>query len=412
MNTQQQLGIAYFDYGIAVDPQGVVTEFSKAEELSDNCIWVTDRDDRFVETHLAGRGRFKSDTFFSRRLKMIVSDLGLQGLNPKEQAQVLQAVLAWSFDRSSFYIGSVPRSAKKLASVPRTETRQKHMKPVLESAGQRYCSLSPLDKRTPFVLYQPASSLFHAIKDTPFPSTSFRLKTGAYIQNEELMLDDSEIAFVLISDAQSIEALSSLSFWNLQTRIKDFGVWLTTPEYKLAVEKLGCLLPIQEGLASLSHSTIAQNHDIKYKGDEASDSYRKQKLQEQVSYSVFLNFEALLGAYLGIGAKRMTFSEIYLSSVVRMLHASYIERLQNEGFGIQGYGGGRIALSTHPLKEDLGRKKAFLELAIEMGLMVPTTDFGIDIGDQSTTGFGTFFSYACTGDSHSLCQLNHYVLES
>ena len=408
-----ELGVAFMDFGIAVDSSGSVIEFSRPEELSDSCIWITDQDDNYVNAYLAGRARYKSDMYFGRRLKTIIADLGLKALSPKEQAQVLQVILAWALDKAPEYVGSIQRTSSKLVVYSRIENRQRQLKPILESASQRYCSLSPMDSKLPqFVMYRPASSFFDDLKHHSYPASDFRSKASNNKSATDLMDDDSDVAFVRIEDQKILSEINSLPYINIQNRIKDSGVWISTPEYRQIVSSMGKDLTIAESLAALSFTSIHESHPVFNRDSFNQEELKKHSLQQQISYSIFLIYEAVLGAHLGIGAKRMTLSEVYLSSLARTLMVPQVMAFQKAGFEVQGYGGGRIALLDQPLKHDQGRKKEFLELAFELGLMVPTVDFDIDLGDKSSSGFGTFFSFACAGDTHSITQLNHYILES
>ncbi|WP_286241098.1 hypothetical protein [Neptuniibacter halophilus] len=405
------LGIALLDYGIAADSTGNVFEFRSPRELNDSCVWVTDKDDAYVEVNLAGRGRFKSDAFFGRKLRTIVTDLGLSVLNPKEQAQVLQVILGWALDMSREYAGLIPREAARVAFFAKTDTRQKHLKPILESASQRYCTLVGMNPANLFMLYKPASAVYQEIKDYRFPFGNYRLQSSSGVSPDQIGTDQSNVAFVKITDPEVIGQIKVVSFISVESRVKESALWLSAPEYQQLESWIGYYPEIDEVLTALTFTSLAEQYPLNRIPNTSSEQAKKIKLQEEMSYSVFLVFEALLAAHLGIGAKRMSFSEAYLSALVRVSQIPAVQMLERSGFAVQGYGGGRIALTEHPMKSDTDKRSELLELAYRQGLMTPAIDFGVNFGDRSQTGFGTFFSFACAGDTNNLCQLNHYILE-
>ena len=138
----------------------------------------------------------------------------------------------------------------------------------------------------------------------------------------------------------------------------------------------------------------------------------KRLIQEQLSYSIFVLYDSLLGAHLGYGVKTLTFSEAYLSSVARILLIKDVRKLQSMGYEVQGYGAGRIALSEHPVLMPVARRAEFLELACELKLMIPATDFGVPFQETPDNNFSVLFAMACQGDSRGIVELNHYSLEA
>lgn len=406
------IGVALFDFSVAVDSAGNAFNFSSLKDLSDECIWIIDQDDNYVDRYLAGRGRFKSDMFFGRKLKTIVTDLGIQNLTPNEQAQVLQTIFAWTVDSSQNYTGQISRIQNRLAIYPKIENRQKHFKPIIESASQRYCNLAPFGSMgTPFVLFKPASLAYQELATAKFPLTNFRGLNAQQIDPQELKENSEAAAFVKISNADHVAAISSLDLWSMEQRVKEGALWLSGAEYNHLSETLGFDPRIDEGLAALQWSSLSERYPLLVHSAAEAES-KKTALKEEMAYSLFLIYEAMLASHLGLGTRRVNFSEIYLASISRLKSLPQVSALCANGFDIQGYGAGRIALQEHPMKFTDERRKQFLELVFSLGLFTPATDFGVDFGDRSDSGFGTYFTYAVTGDSNSLCQLNHYILES
>lgn len=407
-----KLGVALFDYGIGVDGSGHTITFSSPNELSDDWIWITDLDDDYVNVHLSGRSRFKSDMYFGRRLKTIINDLGLQVLHPNELAQVLHVVLGWSFESSESYLGKVNRLTPRLVTHNKIENRQRHLKTVIDSLAQRYCTLeTPASKNNPFLLYRPASEVYRGIADSRYPTSSFRIKGAKHIDMDALFSSQSDIAFVKIDNPQHIKIISEIPFWNMRSRCVNDALWMTLPEYRIATEWIGEVIELAEGLAANSFTTLADSFPLAPHKSEGSE-LQKTIMKERLSYSLFLIFEAILSAHLGIGDRRVTFSEIYLASLVRLQQIPQVAALQESGIKVQGYGGGRIALCDHPMSFSQQAQSDFLQLAYDNQLLMPATDFNLPFQSKSNTAFDTFFSYVSTGDSNSLCQLNHFILNS
>jgi hypothetical protein len=400
------IGIASFQKGIAVDHKGHVVEFENSSQLSVSCIWITDKNDDEIRTEFAGRLRFKSNQYFSRHLKTIVSDLGLGNLPTADRFKVLQAILSWCLEVSEHYGLLEDKESNRFYPNSVTTNRKKHLNIIITSASQRYCNLSVSNGNPLFVLYTPASLLFNNLKGTRYPLSGFRLNNYPPSKSE-LKQVDSNVAFVCVSDKVEILLIQNLPFLNMENRITQGVLWLSIPEYQLICNLLNMDVTVSSYLTSKSFTILKS----------ITPAINKQKyiIGESAAYSIYLIYESYLGSLIGAGKKRMSFSEIYLSSVVRMEQLSLVIKLQKNGYSVQGYGGGRIALNNSPLKYTEYKKREFLTTIYEMGLLMPTVDFNVapDLDkNQGTNAFATFFEYAHKGDSNSLCQLNHYILES
>lgn len=398
------LGIAYLNEGLAVDQNGELIYFSSEVELKDSCIWITDQTDQIIKTKFAGRYRFKSSHYFSRHLQTIIADLGLSNLPLPNQLRLLQGLLSWCFEVTAQYNCLPDKDSDRLFTISSKDIRHKVLSPIAAIVSQRYCNLASPNHQESFVLYTAPTKLHKSLTNIRYPESGFSLSQVHGIE-ADLMALDSHYVLAKLHEKYQIDLILSLPYLNMKSRANSDGLWLTLPEY----QKISLLLNVS--LKANAVITAKQFSKVRSASLD-KDTDKKQRVKESASYSIFLVFESLIGSLIGSGKRKMSFAEIYLSSIIRINDVRNVINLQEKGYEVQGYGGGKIALKSSPLNLPSEDKKEFLETIFGMGLFPPTADFGVAADIDKDTPAGTFFNYASAGDSDSLYQLNHYLLES
>ena len=403
-----EFGLALFDYQVACRSDGSTYTFSSVKELTGDHIWVTDISDAKLNDFMPGLSRIKSDAYCQTRFRTVQNDLGLVGLSPFDLVKILQSVFAWTVDTSRQYFNNFDSQADRLVCFDHTRLlpTQSHMKIVLQSALQRYCTLSTA--RTNFSLYTPPSKLFRAMGSIRVPVGGFRF--NKVTERADLENESGPIAFVKVPAAFVQSHLLNMPCASFHGRLTDEGaLWLSLPEYHRFSQLLGTLMPALESVSAIHFSTLKDRAALLEPG---AGNQAKRLVREEVSYSLFMLFDGVLGSFLGHGSARPTLPEAYLASLARLQSLEAVRVLQEEGFGVSGYGGSRIALEVHPLSLDSYKRQHFINVIDTLRLMPPVTDFNVPYSEREGDYFSTAFSIACAGDARSMVELNHHILST
>ncbi|WP_139327260.1 hypothetical protein [Marinobacterium stanieri] len=366
---------------------------------------MTDLTESDLNARYAGRWRIKNNSYFYSRMATALSDLGLSSAAPHDQLTLLQDVYGWTLQAQRSYGFAYDRfSARLVERAAPAKTPQKRLKSVQSQAAQRFCQLAP-SRSTPFFVYVPPTMLFRALSTKPYPIGQFRYcETVDYLDLESTM---PKTAFVLITNNQVLEQLMLLPHHRYAPRRTEQGLWLALPEYQQACTELGYSLPCDHSIVAKQHSTLGAEVPL---SQVAGVEMGKRLIREQVSYSLFLLFDAILGSRLGVSTPHLSFSEIYLSALARMALVEHVKAFQKLGFSLSGYGVNRIGFESHPLALSLNDRSAFINTLDQSRLLMPVTDLQVQYQERQGDHYSMLMAMLSSGNTQSVIELNHHIL--
>lgn len=405
MSADVRLGIAFLERGMAIDDAGAVFSFSDTAELSDALMWVTDLSMQELTQRYPGLGRFRADTYFYRRLSTIINDLGVGFLSLPDQLRVLHAVLSWAVGVQAMFF---PAYAMKRSYIfepafvdPARGGLKRRMAGALASATQRYCLLRP-DLSPHYHLYDVPSETFHRVMDARVPLSGFRLVD----QVEPAQLADAgqdDLCFVAVP-AEVVTALADQHVWALAGRERDGVIWLALPEYQ-ALAAQGVHLSVRYGLRATQFGRLQERLSMPLRT-------ARMAVQERLSYSVNLLFDAMLASVMGVGRAQISFTQAYIAALLRVQQLERVRALVVAGVPVHGYGLGRIALGVNPAELPVPVREHLVDTLQSGGMMASVWDLNLpSVQTSGTKAEALLRGFSLSGDSRSFVEFNHHLLE-
>jgi len=397
------IGFASFRYHQAYTTEEGLIDFSHARDLSQDVLWLTDLNDQALEMACGGRARFKSESFFYRRIPTMLSDLGIRALPAKDWIQILHSVISWMFEACQHFITyqSDPLSLRyiNLRSVPHdTDTL---LKAVATMSTQRYCSLQAGKGVEPYHLYLNPADLYRSLSVTSLPVSDFSLVSSPL--SSDKFLSDSQVVFVEISTDDAL-LLVRLAGFNFSVRVTDTGLWLSRPEWQMLATITGSQLMINRYITAATFRTLNTDFPIIERNATI-------QIKEQLAYSVSILYDSMIGSLIGIGEANVTLADAYIASEIRMRQVGAVQALQGAGISVHGYGAGRIQLAEDPTLLSAEQTTAMTTIAYQHKLMATVREIRIPFVEKKDDPFSTLLMMASSGDSHSFVKFNHYILD-